>query len=168
MEQFEVFDDDNQLLGLMPRDEVHRCGHWHKSAQVFVFNQQEQLLIQRRAADKDLYAGLWDYSVGEHLSPGEDFCQGAMRGLQEELCISEVQLQPLGGLRHVQWRGDNYWDREIQQAFLCHYDGPVVADPVEVARVRHISLTALAEWVVGSEAEFTPWFVDDLRIFGWL
>jgi len=170
MEQFEVFDENHQLLGLAPRQEVHRSGQWHKSAQVFVFNQREQLLIQQRTADKDLYAGLWDYSVGEHLQPGEDFHQAAARGLQEELQISGVDLQPLGQLRRVEWRGDAFWDRELQQAFLCHYDGPVVADPVEVAQVRYISLAALAEWVADSPAdtEFTPWFVEDLRLFGWL
>lgn len=59
-ELFEVFDAAGRSVGLRARAEVHRTGAWHKSAHVFLFNPAGELLLQRRAADKDLYADVWD------------------------------------------------------------------------------------------------------------
>ncbi len=169
MELFATFDRHGGELGLRPRHEVHRLGLWHKSAQVFVFDPSGLLLIQRRAPDKDLYADLWDYSVGEHLKPGEEFQAGALRGLREELGIAEVSgLQPLGGLRWVEIEGAGYTDREIQQAFRCEYDGDLRVDPVEVAEVRYISIAELQAWMTAAPEDFTPWFLTDLRDFSLL
>ena len=122
--------------------------------------------MQQRAADKDLYAGLWDYSVGEHLIPGESYIEGAQRGLREELDIASVSLERLGGERWVEQIGADYADREIQQAFRCSYAGAVRPDPAEVAQVRYIAMVDLHAWVTASPADFTPWFVEDMRVFG--
>ncbi len=167
-EYFETFDEAGQLLGLAPRDEVHRNGSWHKSAQVFVFDDTGALLLQRRAQHKDLYAGLWDYSVGEHLQPGESFEAGALRGLREELGISSVALTPLGGERRVRQAGETYDDREIQRAFRCRWQGEPQADPAEVAEVRYVALDDLRAWVSRSPDAFTPWLLVDLKEFGYL
>ena len=144
-ELFATFSRDGQPLGLRRRSEVHRLGLWHKSAQVFVFDDAGRLLLQQRVPHKDLYADLWDYSVGEHLQPEETFIAGAQRGLQEELSIvPREELQPLGGLRWVEHVSSTHADREIQQAFRCRYDGDVVLDPLEVAQVRYIDMAELA------------------------
>ncbi len=167
-EQFETYDEDGRPTGLAPRTRVHRQGLWHRSVQVFVFDASASLLMQRRAAAKDLYANLWDYSVGEHLQPGESFLQGAKRGLWEELRIDNVNLTALGDERRVEQRGAGFWDREIQQAFRCRYEGGVQADAAEVAEVRYVPLQEIAAWVHRSPGDFTPWFIEDLKLFGWL
>ena len=169
LELFATFDRSGRELGLCPRHEVHRQGLWHRSAQVFVFDSKGRLLIQRRAPDKDLYAGLWDYSVGEHLKPGEDYQAGALRGLSEELGINEInELQPLGGQRWVEIQSAAHVDREIQQAYRCEYDGVLQADPVEVAEVRYIAMAELMKWMNAAPDDFTPWFVTDLQEFSFL
>ena len=148
---------------------VHKQGLWHKSAQVFVFNGQDELLVQKRAAHKDLYANQWDYSVGEHVQPNESFVAGALRGLKEELNIElEVaDLQPLGEERWVTFKGMDRVDREIQQAFSCRWDGAVRWDVNEVQFVHFIQLDHLNQWINMAPAEFTPWFADNLVEFGW-
>jgi len=169
MELFAVYDRRGRQLGLRPRQEVHARGLWHKSAQVFVFNRGQRLLIQQRAAHKDLYAGLWDYSVGEHLKPGETFVAGARRGLVEELGIGMPRdLVELGGRRFVEKAGKDYVDREIHQEFRCRYDGEIIADPAEVAGVRYIDAQTLAACMARNPAAFTPWFIADIEEFSLL
>ena len=168
MELFATFDRQGRSLGLVPRPEVHRLGLWHKSAQVFIFDHQGRLLMQRRAAEKDLYAGLWDYSVGEHLQPQESHCEGALRGLEEELGITGVMLKELGEQRWVTHSSEHHVDREIQQAFRGEYAGELVLDAAEVAEIRYVALTELAAWLQASPEVFTPWFIDDLYEFKWL
>lgn len=168
MELFTTYDRQGRAGDLVPRQDVHRLGLWHKSVQVFVFDAGGDLLLQRRATNKDLYASLWDYSVGEHLQPGEEYLAGAHRGLFEELGIRGLTLTSLGQERWVEVVGDDYADREIQQAFRGIYSGALAPDPLEVAQVRYLSMNEIGSWVAARPADFTPWFVADLRVFGLL
>lgn len=169
-EYFETFDDNDNPAGLVPRAEVHARGLWHRSAHVFLFTSDHQLYVQRRAADKDLYPDRWDFSVGEHLKPGETYLAGAQRGLAEELGVSGVALQPIGGLH----RATNsipelgVVDREVQQAFRGCHDGAVRPDPEEVADVTCLSVEALRIWMERSPESFTPWFLDEVSRLGLL
>lgn len=168
MELFATYDERGDAAGLVDRAQVHQHGLWHKSAQVFIFNPRGDLLMQLRAADKDLYGGLWDYSVGEHLQPGESFLAGAQRGLHEELGITGVELVLLGDERKVEIVTEQFADREIQQAYRGIYAGVLTVDPLEVAQARYISLAELRVWIDARPGDFTPWFVEDLHIFGLL
>ncbi|MCZ6642027.1 MAG: NUDIX domain-containing protein [Gammaproteobacteria bacterium] len=167
-ELFETFDDNGNFTGLVARDLVHSLGLWHKSACVFLFNSNGELYVQRRATDKDLFADQWDYSVGEHLKPGESYLDGALRGLIEELGIHTVVLASLGLQRKSCWEipEQNVRDCEMQQAYRGVYDGVIKADPLEVAEVRAISLAALETWIAAEPASFTPWFLRDLTELG--
>jgi isopentenyldiphosphate isomerase len=163
-ELFETFDDDGRATGLVPRAEVHARGLWHASAHVYLFDGSGALYVQRRAAGKDLFPDHWDFSVGEHLRPGERYREGALRGLAEELGVTGVTLEALGGVRR--WQHElpalGVYDRELQQAFRGHYDGAIHPDPEEVAEVRALPLQELARWIGRAPEEFTPWFVAEL------
>lgn len=163
-ERFETFDDAGRRTGLVPRSEVHRLGLWHRSAHVFVFNSRGDLLVQKRAPDKDLYADLWDYSVGEHLKPGESFDEGAIRGMSEELGVTGVTIEPIGVMRKSRLVDPDLGvaDCEMQQAYRAVFDGDVTPDPVEVAEVKFVVLERLAANIQSSPQCFTPWFVRDL------
>jgi isopentenyl-diphosphate delta-isomerase len=169
-ELFETFDSDNRPLGLIPRHEVHRRGLWHRASNVLLFDSRGALYLQRRAATKDVWPNAWDLSVGEHLQPGESFEQAAHRGLAEELSVYGVALTPLGDVVRgcVEIPELHIRDCELQQSFRGVYDGDVVADPVEVAQVKRITLAALAAAVAANPEDFTPWLRSRLRAFGWL
>ena len=167
-EPFDYFDEAGNFVGTTTRQQVHQQGLWHRSSHVFVFRPDGALLVQKRAADKDLYPGLWDYSVGEHLQPGETHQQAAQRGLAEELQITDVAVQVLGDESRAQWQGNNFCDREIQQAYRCTYNGKVNVDPVEIQFCWFVAMSILTQWVQQAAHEFTPWFVSDLQRFGWL
>lgn len=164
-EHFEVFDRTGRSIGLEARSAVHRTGAWHRSSQVFVFDDRDRLLVQQRVAHKDLYGGLWDYSVGEHLKPGEDHAAGALRGLKEELGIEGVEVSPLGPEYNMEIRQTTFWDREIQQAFRTLYCGDLHLDPAEVQQVMHVPLDRLTRWIDTRPQDFTPWFRASLLKF---
>lgn len=168
-ERFEIFDDAGRLLGLAPREEVHRRGLWHRSADVWVFDADGRLLLQRRSGNKDLFPGCWDYSVGEHLRPEESYRAGAQRGLREELGIVGGELTTRGGLRRVCTRVPERQvdDRELARSFvLLRYAGSVCPDSAEVAELRWMQPSALARWMALEAAAFTPWLIQAGRELG--
>ncbi|GLI63285.1 hypothetical protein VaNZ11_006191 [Volvox africanus] len=98
-EVFETFNEDGTPLGRELRSVCHAHGIWHRAVYAYLFNAHGQLLIQRRSLNKKVAPGQWDLSVAEHLSPGESFREGVVRGLSEELGVelSPQQLVSLQG-----------------------------------------------------------------------
>jgi isopentenyldiphosphate isomerase len=87
-EYLEVFDEYNQSLqSTKLRRLIHEEGNWHRTAQVYVLNDRNELLCNLRSPLKDVFPLLWDVSIGGHLEPGETYVACAHRELAEELGI---------------------------------------------------------------------------------
>ena len=52
MEKVILVDENDNALGLMEKMEAHEKGLLHRAFSVFVLNDQNQLLLQRRALSK--------------------------------------------------------------------------------------------------------------------
>ncbi len=164
-EYFEVFDNHGHLCGLLPRQDVHRRGLWHRSADVWVYRPDGSLLLQCRSRNKDLFPGCWDYSMGEHLLPSESYLAGARRGLREELGIVARDVEFIGDLRHVcnHCPERDIHDRELSRSFRAVHDGKLYPDPGEVAEVRWMCPDQVVAWMLREPSAFTPWFIQAAR-----
>lgn len=165
VEMFETFSESGEPAGLVARAEVHRTGLWHRAANVFVFNAAGQLLLQRRSPSKDVWPDAWDLSVGEHLTPGEDFEAAAQRGLMEELGVEPLALSPLGPVEQatITIEALGIVDREFQQSFRGQWDGAIRPCPAEVAAVRWVTLAELDAEIEEDPERFTPWLRSRLK-----
>ena len=174
-ELFQTYHEDGRPAGLVPRSVVHQRGLWHRAVHVLVFDGAARLLLQQRAQAKDIGAGLWDLSVGEHLQPGESWAAAAHRGLHEELAIRAEQLEPLGTEQRVKLddAGRGIHDWEIQRTFVARSNATPQPHPAEVAAVRWLSAAALGAELSRAPDRFTPWFrhtivsLDLLRPGAW-
>ena len=95
-EYFDVLDENGNFTGKTKlRTEVHRDGDWHKAVHIWVFNKKGEVLLKRRAPDKDSYPNMLDISCAGHLSAGDTSIEGALRELEEELGlkVSEEELK---------------------------------------------------------------------------
>lgn len=85
-EAVDVFDRGDCPTGnIVPKKQAHEQGLWHRSAHVWIYNYQGDILMQKRAAAKDTFPGLWDISVAGHISAGETPLGGALREIREEI-----------------------------------------------------------------------------------
>ena len=85
-EYFDVLSTSGQPTGqIKPRSEVHRDGDWHQAVLIWILNSQGELLLQRRAPDKDSHPNQLDVSCGGHVVAGESVLETAVAEIQEEL-----------------------------------------------------------------------------------
>ena len=82
---FDVVVEFDKVIGQKPRSEVHAEGLKHRAVHVLVFNQENELFMQKRSKTKDTWPGAWDGSCTGHVDAGEDYREAAHRELQEEL-----------------------------------------------------------------------------------
>ena len=96
MELVDLYDEGRVPLGRTAERSAPRGpGEYRMVVHVCVFDRRGRMLIQRRTAEKTIWPGLWDVSVGGGVDAGETSRRGAEREFREELGIP----LDLGGLR---------------------------------------------------------------------
>ena len=86
MEWWDVYDiDRNKKDKTISSDRPVPDGEYHLVVNVCILNNHNELLIQKRKADKEKWPGLWDVSVGGRARVGENSREAAERELREEI-----------------------------------------------------------------------------------
>lgn len=80
-------DQNNQVIGPIPRGQAHQSGVYYRTIYVLVVDEKNRILLQKRSPTKDLYPNKWDLSVGGHVNYGDSYLETAVRELEEELGI---------------------------------------------------------------------------------
>ncbi len=151
-EVFDVCDSEGRVIGQAPRSYVHAQKLLHRAAHVFVFNSQNELLVQVRSATKDEFPNCYTSSASGHLSTGEDYLESAQRELQEEIGIV-APLEFLGKFPACQ---DLAWEHSV--LYRAHSDSPPRPDPIEVAAIRQMTLPDLLKELEQQPEIFSPPF----------
>lgn len=87
-EFFDVLTEDGEFAGRVEsRKNCHKYGLWHKAVALFIINSKNEVLLQKRSANKRMWPNLWDISAGGHVLAGEFGFQAIIRELKEELGI---------------------------------------------------------------------------------
>jgi 8-oxo-dGTP pyrophosphatase MutT (NUDIX family) len=96
-ELVDIIDQQNQIIGQLPKSVVHQQGLRHRVAAVLLQRPDGKFLIPTAAAHKAEAGGLFHSAAG-HIPTGETPLQAAQRELSEEvgLSISQDLFQPLG------------------------------------------------------------------------
>lgn len=159
LEYLDLIDENNQIIDKATREKIHGSGLWHRGVHVLVLNSKDQLTLQMRSLAKDKFPNHYDCSVSEHLKRGETYEAAAIRGLKEELKISDVRLKRL--LRFKMNYGPN--DNMISELYECHYDGSVQIDKHETQSLETFHLNEIKEMLSKYEGKFAPWAKEMLR-----
>lgn len=151
-EIFDVCDAEDRVVGQAPRSVVHRNRLLHRAVHVFVFNSQDQLLVQVRSATKDEFPNCYTSSASGHLSAGEDYLESARRELKEEIGL----LAPLEFQAKFPASEDFAWEHTV--LYRARSDQEPSPDPVEVAEVLRLTLPELLQQLRDEPSKFSPPF----------
>ncbi|HOA83775.1 MAG TPA: NUDIX domain-containing protein [Thermodesulfovibrio thiophilus] len=132
MEEFlEIVDKDGRVISIAPRSAIHgNPSMLHKVVHVLVFNSKGELLLQKRASNKDVAPDKWDTSVGGHVMPGEDILTAAKREMLEELGVETDNLRFLYSYIH-----SNDYESELVYTYWTIHEGPFNFNKNEIDEV---------------------------------
>jgi len=154
-ELFDIIDENDQVIGEELRSVVHQRGLWHRGAHVLLFTKGGKLLVQQRSRNKSQSPLALDCSVSEHVTAGEDYLQAAIRGLSEELGVSDIALHPL--VKFKMNYGPN--DNEISMIFKGNVSLEGVRfDTNEIEKIDCYTLTELQSLIQKKEVVISYWF----------
>jgi isopentenyldiphosphate isomerase len=131
-EILEIVDQTGITIGTALRSEIHgNPSLLHKVVHVLVFNEEGELLLQKRSLNKDVAPGRWDTSVGGHIPNGEDLLIAAKREMEEELGIMTDDLTFLYTYIH-----SNSYESELVFTYSCIHNGPFNFNKEEIDEIR--------------------------------
>lgn len=151
-----LVDEDDKDIGVMEKLEAHRKGVLHRAFSVFIFNDRDELILQRRAPGKYHSAGLWTNTCCGHPRPGEVLMAAAQRRLKEEMGIA-CELEHRFAFAYSANVGNGLSEKEYDHVFTGHYSGTPEPDPEEADAWRWITLDALELEMAMEPLRFTPW-----------
>lgn len=88
MEYIDIYDENNNPLEKSKeKTQAHEEMDFHRTAHIWIINDNKELLLQKRSANKKSHPNCWDISGAGHIRTGEDVLDGAIRELKEELGV---------------------------------------------------------------------------------
>ncbi len=133
MEYFDVYNENGMPTGeKIERSVAHEKGILHAAVHIYIYrinNCRYEILLQKRADDKDSFPSCWDTSCAGHVSSGDNFETTALKELSEELGI-KIDLNQLTHafdqlVEKINiFYSKTFTDREYNKVYLLHYDAP--------------------------------------------
>lgn len=151
-------DEQDRLLGSLPRAELRERGLIGRGTFILLFNAAGELCVHRRTLSKAIYPGYWDVAAGGMVGEGESYAESAARELQEELGIAGVELR-----EHGRFFFDQPDNRLWCAVFSAVSDAPLVLQPEEVLEAVFLSLPEVLR--ATAEKPFCPDSLQALRSY---
>lgn len=149
MEYIDIYDENNNSIGIKKeKNQAHEDGNFHRTAHVWIINDKNELLLQKRSATKKSHPNCWDISGAGHIRAGESVIDGAIRELKEELGVEakEKDLQYIATIKSTK----NPKNMEFQYVYLLKCNEKIeeyIFEDNEVAEVKYVYFEELEKMV---------------------
>ena len=156
-EQVILVNEQDQVLGTMPKMEAHEKARLHRAFSVFVLNHKGETMLQQRAAHKYHSPGLWTNTCCSHQRVGETNIQAGKRRLEEEMGF-QTDLQDLFSFIYKAPFDNGLTEHELDHVLLGHFEGEPNINPDEVADWKWMGLEEIREDLEANPGAYTAWF----------
>jgi 8-oxo-dGTP pyrophosphatase MutT (NUDIX family) len=150
-----IVDADNKVVDQVPRSRMRSRHLTYRATYILVFNSEQQILVQKRTATKDMYPSYYDVAAGGVVTAGESYDESATREAQEELGLVGVSLTP-----HFDFYFEDPSNRVWGRVYSCIYDGELVLQEEEI---EECFFCAPGKVLAGEIQPVTPDSIEALR-----
>lgn len=156
-----LVDGDDRELGYDNKASVHAGeGKLHRAFSVFLFDEDERLLVHERSAQKPLWPGYWTNSCCSHPRRGEALESAVRRRIREELGVSVSTLDYAYRFQYhaaFQRLGSEH---ELCHVFLARLQRKqkLSVHRDEISAIRWLSVPAVDSLLTDESRATTPWF----------
>lgn len=150
-------DGQDRPTGVMEKMRAHREGVLHRAFSVFVFDDANRLLLQRRATQKYHSGGLWSNTCCSHPRPGELVPQAAHRRLGEEMGFDCALETAFSFVYRAELDG-GLLEHEYDHVLIGRFSGDPAPDPAEVSAWSWESVPDIESRLSSRPGDYTVWF----------
>ena len=156
-----LVDENDRQIGTEEKMQAHREGKLHRAFSIFIFNDEEKMLLQRRALSKYHSGGLWTNACCSHPRENESVEKAAHRRLKEEMGF-DTEMDEVFSFTYFAELDKGLKEHEFDHVIFGNYFGKIEPNPEEVDSFKWISLEELEADVKANPKNYTAWFVISL------
>ena len=158
MEEYVVLVDKNDSpIGTMEKLEAHKKGALHRAFSIFIFNENNELLLQQRAAHKYHSAGLWTNTCCSHQREGENNIEAGSRRLFEEMGF-KAELKELFHFIYKAPFDNGLTEHELDHVMIGYYDDNPYINLEEVEDWKWMKIEDIKTDIQQQPEIYTVWF----------
>jgi len=147
----------DKSIGLMPKLEAHKKAVLHRAFSIFIFNDNDELLLQQRALNKYHSPGLWTNTCCSHQRQGESNLEAGNRRLKEEMGI-KCNLKELFWFVYKAPFDNGLTEHELDHVMIGSYNKNPVINIDEVAGYEWKTIDDVAQDIKINPGKYTVWF----------
>jgi isopentenyl-diphosphate delta-isomerase len=145
------------MTGTMEKMEAHRQGVLHRAFSIYLFNENNMLLLQKRATSKYHSGGLWTNTCCGHPRPGELIEVAAIRRLQEEMGLS-ASLEMILRFPYKVQLDKGMTEHELLHVFIGKTENEPAINPEEVEEWEFVPSNKIQNALQQHPENYTEWF----------
>lgn len=152
-----LVDQQDNIKGTMEKMLAHKKGLLHRAFSVFVFNDEGDMLLQRRALTKYHSPGLWTNACCSHPRPTETVHEAATRRLHEEMGFSCITEELFSFVYRSEFE-NGLTEHEFDHVLIGQYNLAPIINRDEVEEWKWLSLPEVSFELAKYPETFTVWF----------
>ena len=162
-----LVDENDREIGSASKEDCHLGnGILHRAFSVFIFNEENKVLMQQRSEEKMLWGRFWSNACCSHPKLGETIDDAAQRRIKEELSI-EAELNFLFKFEYQEKFEDIGSENELCHVLIGKCDKEPNVDPNEICDWKYLSIEELTRSIEESPNQYTPWLkIEWSKIIG--
>jgi len=157
MEKVILVDIEDREIGLMEKMQAHKEAKLHRAFSVFLLNDKNEVLLQKRAIDKYHCGGMWTNTCCSHPRAGETLQEAVDRRLYEEMGIV-CDTKWIYSFIYKADVGAGLFEHEFDHVFFGRFSDQAKPDKSEVSDWEYVAIEDLKQDVAVNPSKYTPWF----------
>jgi len=152
-----LVDERDSAIGTMEKMEAHEKGLLHRAFSVFLFNDNGEMLLQRRALEKYHSPGLWTNTCCSHPMQNEPVEMAANRRLMEEMGMQCTLTKAFDFIYRAELE-NNLIEHEFDHVFIGLTNQIPSINTAEVCEWKWAPLYDVYIDVQINPSRYTEWF----------
>ncbi len=160
-----LVDEQNNILGAMPKSEVHGAKTpLHRAFSSFIFRQSDKkFLLQQRSSKKKTWPLMWSNSCCGHPGLDEINTDAARRRLRDELGLEPLWLEEVAPYRYC-FTHEGVMENEICPIVVGMADHEPMINPDEVEAIRWVDWREFVRETNEHPERYSEWCVEETAI----
>ncbi len=158
MEKLILVDKNDKILGFEEKVKCHlNKGLLHRAFTILLFDDNDNVLLQKRAQSKMLWPLYWEATCSSHPRENETYEESGTRRLKEELNIN-TGLKLIDKFYYQSFYKDVGAEHELCATLVgSHNEKQIDFNKDEVADVKWVKINELKKELSQNSNDYAPW-----------
>nr|WP_321236036.1 isopentenyl-diphosphate Delta-isomerase [uncultured Psychroserpens sp.] len=152
-----LVNENNEQIGTMPKLEAHEKAVLHRAFSVFIFNDNNELMLQQRAKHKYHSPLLWTNTCCSHQRVGETNIEAGKRRLEEEMGFVTELKETISFIYKAPF-DNGLTEHELDHVMVGRFNEEPNINPDEVEAWKWMPLDAVKVDIELHSEHYTAWF----------